>query len=193
MGKYKIFIKSLWNINRKWKVNCLCCTLWLKKYQAPLGDIVPPKRIVPSKISKKLGLQKIYHFKILQSSVISQGFIPWLMRYDYQWSKQAIKKYTKKSLHIESGPEMFSSKHNWVFSKNIAHSLHCGIQSFSKRSTPLFLAKSPLLNMQTVQAFLFRQSPLYINFFKPPTLKIGFFSEPRKSFILNPIISFKSN
>ena len=49
------------------------------------------------------------------------------------------------------------------------------------KNTPLVLAKPPLLNLQTVQA------PLYILVFldppphpSPPSLKIGFFSEPQK-------------
>ena len=50
---------------------------------------------------------------------------------------------------------------------------------------PLFLAKPPL-NLQTVQAPLFRQAPLYVGFlWPPPPLKIGFFSEPQKYWSLS--------
>ena len=41
LGKYKIFIKSLLNINKK--VICLCQNLWDKKYQVPLRDTAPLK------------------------------------------------------------------------------------------------------------------------------------------------------
>ena len=43
------------------------------------------------------------------------------------------------------------------------HGGHWGINPPSKTPPPLFLAKPPL-NQQTVQAPLFRQSPLYIGF-----------------------------
>ena len=66
--------------------------------------------------------------------------------------------------------------------------------STSGVTAPLFLAK-PLLNLQTVQAHLFRQSP-YVFIFHESPLKIRFFSETKKKlkfFIFNPILSFKSN
>ena len=74
LGKYKVFIKSLWNINtRKLKVNCLCCKWWARNDRVPPRRYSPPQRIVPhpphlppAKISRKLSLRKIYHFKILQ-------------------------------------------------------------------------------------------------------------------------------
>ena len=47
-----------------------------------------------------------------------------------------------------------------------------------KNTTPSFLPSSPL-NQQTVQAPLFRQSPLCIGFSWAP-LKVWFFSEPQK-------------
>ena len=67
----------------------------------------------------------------------------------------------------------------------------------SKNHSPLL--PSLLLNLQTAQVPLLRQSlPVYCLFHEPPLsfLKIDFFSEPPKfSFFLslNPIPSFKSN
>ena len=55
------------------------------------------------------------------------------------------------------------------------------------KNTPLFLAKPPSLNLQTVQAL-----PFYVGFSWTP-LKVGFFREPQTFFILNKILSFKSN
>ena len=43
------------------------------------------------------------------------------------------------------------------------HGVHWGINPPQKHYL-LFLSKSPALNLQTVQAPLFRQSPLYIGF-----------------------------
>ena len=68
-------------------------------------------------------------------------------------------------------------------------------------STPLFLAKPPPLNLQTVQVLppLFRQSPppIYCFFMTPPPLsKTRIFpwtSKILEFFILHPILSFKSN
>ena len=58
------------------------------------------------------------------------------------------------------------------------HSVHWGIKPSLRNTTLLFLAK-PLLNLQTVQAPLLRQSPSILVFHEPPPLKIGFFSEPK--------------
>ena len=64
-----------------------------------------------------------------------------------------------------------------------------------KNTAPLSCQAPPPLNRPTVQAPLFRQSPLYIGFLLVALLKVGFFSEPKilKFFILNTILSFKSN
>ena len=66
----------------------------------------------------------------------------------------------------------------------------------SKILLPSFLP-SPPLNLQTVQAPLFRQSPPYILVFRahPPPKNQIFQLTPKtlKLFILNPILSFKSN
>ena len=45
----------------------------------------------------------------------------------------------------------------------LLHSVHLGVNSPSKTSPPYFLRSVPL-NLQTVQAPLFRQFPLYIKF-----------------------------
>ena len=109
------------------------------------------------------------------------------------------------------------------FSKNFANELRCGnclsrssIHSAivcigvstpppptpsplpSKTLPPLFLAKPPpppppSLNLQTLQAPLFRPSLLYVN--SPPSKSWIFQWKPKivKFFILKPILSFKSN
>ena len=61
--------------------------------------------------------------------------------------------------------------------------------------SPSFLPSHPS-NWQTAQAFLFRQSPLYIGFSWTPLNKSWIFQwNPKilKFFILNTILSFKSN
>ena len=45
---------------------------------------------------------------------------------------------------------------------------------------PPLSCQAPLKNLQTVQAPLFRQSPLYISFLWTPPLKVRFFSEHPK-------------
>ena len=48
LGKYKVFIKSLWNINtRKLKVNCLCYKLWARNDRVPPRRDSPPQKIGP--------------------------------------------------------------------------------------------------------------------------------------------------
>ena len=78
----------------------------------------------------------------------------------------------------------------------LVHSVHWGINLPSK-TPPLFLAKPPL-NQQTVQAPSFLgNSPLYIGFlWTPPPPKSQIFqwtAKILKFFILNTILSFKSN
>ena len=71
------------------------------------------------------------------------------------------------------------------------HSGHWGI-------TPLFLAKPPPLNQETFQVspppFL-GNLPFYIGFSRPPPSKSDLSVNPEilKSFVLNTILSFKSN
>ena len=77
----------------------------------------------------------------------------------------------------------------------IYHSVHRGINPPSKTPLPSFLP-SPPLNLQTVQAPLFKYCPLYIGFSWTPPPKSWIFQwAPKisKCFILNPILSFKSN
>ena len=65
-----------------------------------------------------------------------------------------------------------------------------------QKHCPLFLTKSPPLNLQIVQSPLFRQSPLYIGFpWTPPPLpkKKYIYLYVLKFFIFHPIFSFKSN
>ena len=50
---------------------------------------------------------------------------------------------------------------------------------FLKNTTPSFLPSSPPLNLQTVQAPLFKQSPSILVFHET-SLKVRFFSEPQK-------------
>ena len=73
------------------------------------------------------------------------------------------------------------------------YSVHQGINPPSKTPLPLFLAKTPL-NLQTVQAPLFRQfPPLYIDFSWTLPLKVGFFSErPKYSSFLSLTPSYFS-
>ena len=52
--------------------------------------------------------------------------------------------------------------------------MYSGVSTLIKNTTPSF-SPSPLLNLQTVQAPLFRQSPYILFFCEPP--KIRFFSE----------------
>ena len=54
-----------------------------------------------------------------------------------------------------------------------------GVSTPLKTAPPVFLAK-PTLNVQTVQAPIFRQFPPVRWFFVNPLLKVGFFSEPPK-------------
>ena len=63
-----------------------------------------------------------------------------------------------------------------------------------KNTTPSFLP-SPPLNLQTVQALFFRQSPLYIGFSWTPLKDWIFQWTPKllRFFIVNSILSFKSN
>ena len=87
---------------------------------------------------------------------------------------------------------------------NLRHSVHWGYHpSPLKNITPFFLTKPPL-NRQTVQApFLGNPPPLHWFFVTahrpppPPARKFASFSEPPKYcikfFILNTILSFKSN
>ena len=88
-------------------------------------------------------------------------------------------------------------------SKSHAHSVHEGRNPPLKNTTSLFLAKPPL-NQQTVQAPLFRHSPppplpSVLVFRNPPLPEKSDFSvNPQnmkvlKFFILNTILSFKSN
>ena len=66
------------------------------------------------------------------------------------------------------------------------HLLHCNyLPSFNI----VCITKHPL-NLQTVQAPLFRQSPLYIGFSWTPPLKIVFFSEPQKYWSLSFLTLF---
>ena len=55
----------------------------------------------------------------------------------------------------------------------VSYSMDWGINPPKKIPLPSFFP-SPLLNLQTVQAPLFRQSPLYIVFCKPPTFSVNF-------------------
>ena len=61
---------------------------------------------------------------------------------------------------------------------HVTHRVHWGI-------TTSFLP-SPFLNLQTVQALLFRQSPLYIGFFMKPPLKSDFSGKPHNIKIFYP-------
>ena len=63
--------------------------------------------------------------------------------------------------------------------KFFQHSVHWGINPPPLKSTThLFFAKPPPLNLQTVQALLFRPFPPIYWFCVNTPLKIGFFSEP---------------
>ena len=57
-----------------------------------------------------------------------------------------------------------------------------GVSTFSQKQYPLFLAKPPLLNLQTAQPPPRPPPPPIYWFFVNPLLplKIGFFSEPPK-------------
>ena len=57
--------------------------------------------------------------------------------------------------------------------------MHWGINPFLKNTTPSLLPSSPLLNLQTVQVH-FLSNPPSILVFHETSLKVGFFSEPRK-------------
>ena len=62
-----------------------------------------------------------------------------------------------------------------------SHSVHLGINPPPSKTPPHFSCQAPPLDLQTVQAPPFRQSPLHIGFLStPPPLKIRFFSEPQK-------------
>ena len=77
--KYKLFIKSFWNLNtRKQEVNRVCYNLWAKKYQVPLGDtgsLIKDRPLL--RFQKKLSPWKIYRLKILQCPWNFRGFTPW--------------------------------------------------------------------------------------------------------------------
>ena len=66
-----------------------------------------------------------------------------------------------------------------VMFNQVQHSGHEGINLPPQKHHPLFLAKPPPLNQQTVQAPFFGNSP-YILVFHPRPLKVRSFSEPQK-------------
>ena len=62
--------------------------------------------------------------------------------------------------------------------ENHLHPIVCiGVSTSPQKHHPLFLAKPPPLNLQTVQAPLFKQPPYILVFGKIPPLKLGFFHE----------------
>ena len=67
------------------------------------------------------------------------------------------------------------AKTNWELNQELCnpyHSVQLGHQPPLKNTTPLFLSSLPL-NLQTVQAPLFREFPLYIGFCEPHQQKGG--------------------
>ena len=60
---------------------------------------------------------------------------------------------------------------NYAYANKNRHTYVCNVHH------PLFLAKPPPLNLQTVQAPLFKQPSYILVFGKIPPLKLGFFHE----------------
>ena len=90
------------------------------------------------------------------------------------------------------------SYQNPIFSFSLTiYIVWIGVSTPPQKHHPLFLANPSPLNRQTVQAPpLFRQSPSLYWFFVSPLLKTQIFqwtSKMLKFFILNTILSFKSN
>ena len=74
--------------------------------------------------------------------------------------------FIKKRLQYRCLPVKFAKFYRTPFLQNTSHSVHWGINPL--KSTPLFLAKPPPLNRQTVQAPLFLgRFPLYNGFLWP--------------------------
>ena len=70
-----------------------------------------------------------------------------------------------------------------------------GVSTPSKKPSPLSCQAPHLLDLQTVQVPLFKRSPLYIGFSWTLSKSAIFQWNPKTSkfFILNTILSFKSN
>ena len=78
----------------------------------------------------------------------------------------------------------------------LEHSVHWGINSSPQKHYPLFLAKPPLLKSANRPSPPFLGNPPYILVFHEPPPKNQIFQwTPKilKFFIINPILSFKSN
>ena len=126
-------------------------------------------------ILKHITMNTLLSFLYLLSAALHANLLKWIKKCTYYWD-------SKQSLYYQ---------HN---KKQCIHSMHWTINRPLKNATSLFLAK-PSLNRQTVQAPPFRQSPsLYWFFVNPPKSQI-FQWTPKilKVFILNTILSFKSN
>lgn len=112
MGKYKNSIKSLWNINkRNYKVNCLCYNLSAWKYQVPLEDTEPIKKLQPSwnlPVENFLPpkFQEGAGFHIPLTNVIEQGIFEQKITSNKQstvvWNKQCpLMKYQQNFLSFK--------------------------------------------------------------------------------------------